>query len=187
MPSLNREFLNKLKGYDNQYPIFIETGTLQGNTTFSMEPYFDKVYTIELKEAFYNSVKTKYRGSKINFLLGDSSLVLADLLPTINKSAIFFLDGHWSSGDTARGSKDCPLLEELTLINNVFTEAAIIIVDDCRLFEKGPLKGNYNEDWSEISEMNLLSCIKERLTDMYYLDSDLAKNDRMILHIRAKN
>jgi hypothetical protein len=186
MPSLNRNYLNLLKGYNNDYPVFIETGTYQGDTTFAMEPHFSSIYTIELKEQFYNSVKAKYTGSKINFLLGDSSVVLAEILPTIQESAIFFLDGHWSSGDTARGLKDCPLVEELTLINNLFTSAAIIIVDDCRLFGRGPTKGNCNEDWTDISETNILNCIKDRVIDMYYLDSESAQNDRMILHIKAK-
>jgi len=185
MPSLQNDFLPLLKGYTREYSVFIETGTYEGDTIFAMEPYFDTLYTIELKEAFYRSVKAKYNGTKINFLLGDSAVVLGDVLPIIKQPSIFFLDGHWSSGDTAKGLKDCPLIEELTLINTLLTESAIIIIDDCRLFGKGPSNGNCNEDWTNISEMNIVNCVKERLTDMYYVDSTHAKDDRMILHIRA--
>jgi hypothetical protein len=186
MPSLDSTFLNLLKGYTPEYSIFVETGTYLGGTIFAMEPYFDRLYTIELQEQFYKSAKAKYNGHKIQFLLGDSSIVLAGILPTIQMPTVFFLVGHWSSGDTAKGLKDCPLVEELTLINTLLTGPAIIIVDDCRLFGKGPLNGN-NEDWTDISETNIVNCVKKRLTDMYYLDSDHAKNDRMILHIKALN
>ena len=47
-------FFNSIyKTYSN----FIETGTCYGSTIFSVEPYFEKLYTIEIKEAFYNDVK----------------------------------------------------------------------------------------------------------------------------------
>ena len=96
MPSLQRSFLNQLKGYTPEYSVFVETGTYLGDTIFAMEPYFNTLYTIELKEQFYKSVKAKYNGNKINFLLGDSAVVLTGVLPTIQTPTVFFLDGHWS-------------------------------------------------------------------------------------------
>jgi hypothetical protein len=110
-------------------------------------------------------------------------VVLKHSLSTIQSNAIFFLDGHWSSGDTGKGAKDCPLIEEISNINHVFTYSAIIIIDDCRLFGKGPSNRTCNEDWMDISEDNIRNCIKDRITNLYYLDSTHAKNDRLILHI----
>ena len=90
MPSLDIHFLNSLKEDYKKFPVFIETGTLNGETTFAIESYFNKVYTIELNEKYYNSTKSKYNGDKIEFLLGDSSVVFEHLLPSINDNAIFF-------------------------------------------------------------------------------------------------
>jgi hypothetical protein len=186
MPSLTEIFLNQLQDDYKKYPCFIETGTYEGATTFSLEPYFDKIYTIEFSEKYYNSTKQKYKGNKINFILGDSSIVFNSLLPNISDKCIFFLDGHWSSGDTGKSSKDCPLDEEITNINNLFQNEAIIIIDDFRLFGLDARSGKLCEDWSKINKDNLLNILKSRINKVYHLDSEAAKDDRLIIHINAK-
>ena len=185
MPSITIELLDKLQDDYKKFPLFIETGTLNGDTIFAVEPYFNKLYTIEFSQQYYNNTKNKYNGDKINFILGDSSIVFNDLLPTITHSCIFFLDGHWSSGDTGKSAKDCPLLEEITNINNLFKHDAIIIIDDFRLFGLGPSSGKLNEDWSEISKVEILSILISRINKVYHLDSEADKDDRLIIHINA--
>ena len=54
-----------------------------GDTVLHMEQYFSNLYTIEVKREFYEKVLNKYKGNKINFYLGDSSDVLAEILPNI--------------------------------------------------------------------------------------------------------
>lgn len=179
MPSLQRHFLNSLKNDYTKFSSFIETGTLEGGTIFAMEPYFDKLYTVEYSEKYHNIAKNRYNGNKIDFRLGDSSIVFETLLPTIRAPAIFFLDGHWSSGDTGKSAKDCPLIEEVTHIRNLFTPNAILIIDDCRMFGT-----KYAEDWSEISESGILKILEPRIEQYYYLDSDSAQNDRLVIHLR---
>jgi len=125
--------------------------------------------------------KNKYKGKKIEFILGDSSIVLEKILPKIKDKSIFFLDGHWSGGDTGRSNNDCPLNEEITHINNLFLNEAIIIIDDYRLFG---IKGC--EDWSEINKDKLLKILNERVKKVYHLDSECSKDDRLIIHINAK-
>jgi hypothetical protein len=118
--------------------------------------------------------------------LGDSSVEFVSLLPTITDKAIFFLDGHWSGGDTGHSEKDCPLEEEITHINNLFQNEAIIIIDDFRLFGLDESSGKLGEDWSKISKDNLLNILRSRISDVYHLDSVHAKDDRMIVHINSK-
>jgi hypothetical protein len=185
MPSINIIFLNLLKKSFQQYPIFIESGTYIGDTIFEMENYFDELHTIELSNHHYELTKKKYNGNKINFYLGESSDIFVNLLPKINKPAIFFLDGHWSSGNTARGSKDCPLIEEISNIKKYFDNEGIIIIDDRRLFGKSKITG-HNENWSDISEDSLLSILGDRVIDYYFLDSECAANDRFIIHVGNK-
>ena len=152
-----------------------------------MEPVFDKLYSIEFDERLHYNAKSRYANNKLTFLLGDSSNVLPDLLPTINENVIFFLDGHWSSGETGRSAKDCPLVEEITHINNLFTNKAIIIIDDFRLFGKGPSNGSCNEDWTNISRDDLLNIVKGRCGQVYHLPSDSAPDDRLIIHLNKLN
>ena len=186
MPSLNKFFLNLLQDDYTKYNCFIETGTLNGETIFAIEPYFNKLYTIEFSKQYYNNTKNRYSGNKINFILGDSSIVFESLLSKITDKCIFFLDGHWSGGDTGQSNKDCPLEEEITHINNLFTNDAIIIIDDFRLFGLDKSSGKLGEDWSKINKENLLNILKLRINKVYHLDSECAKDDRLIIHINAK-
>ena len=187
MPSINVEFLTKLQDNYKNYTNFIETGTYFGQTILYLEPYFSKLYTIEIKQQFYQNVKNKYKGNKINFYLGDSSHVLCEILPGISNKSIIFLDGHWSAGDTGKGDKDCPLYEELNNIILHHKDEAIIIVDDVRLFGMGPNKGNEICNWEDINVENVLKIVKERITKKYFLPSSIVDNDRLIIHISKKS
>ncbi len=185
MPSLNKLFLQNLHDDYTKYPCFIETGTLNGDTTFAMEQYFNKLYSIEFSEKYHYNTKNKYKGDKIDFILGDSSIVFQSLLPTITEKCIFFLDGHWSGGDTGHSAKDCPLDEEITHINNLFRNEAIIIIDDFRLFGLDQSSGKLGEDWSQINKQNLLKILQSRIDKVYHLDSNCAKDDRLVIHIHS--
>lgn len=185
MPSITPLFLDNLQEDYRNYSCFIETGTYNGGTIFAVEPYFEKLHTVEFSELYYNRTKSRYLGNKINFILGDSSIVFETLLRTIPDKSIFFLDGHWSCEDTGRSNKDCPLEEEIKHINELFVNEAIIIIDDYRLF--GLDKSNIGmEDWSQINKEKLLNILKDRIKCVYHLPSELAIDDRLIVHIHAK-
>ena len=79
--------------------------------------------------------------------------------------SIFYLDGHYSSGDTSRGNIDVPLLGELIQINSLYKSEGIIIIDDVGLFET---KGN--EDWGYINNDKIFEILKLRINKYYYLD-----------------
>jgi hypothetical protein len=189
MPHFNNDFFQLIKGYDNNffntYPIFIESGTYLGNTTFAMEPYFKEIHTIEIKEDIFKKTKSKYNGNKINFWLGDSSKLLKYVSKKVEDPCVFFLDGHWSAGNTGKGDKDCPLYEELKEIMNYFKQNVIVIIDDLRLFGKGPSTNTEVCDWENISKQGVLDIVKDRLTDEYHLPSNLDEKDRLVLHIKS--
>ncbi len=188
MPSIDLDFLLTLQTDYKKYINFIETGTCMGDTILHMEKYFSKLYTIEIKKEFYENVKNNYKGDKINFYLGDSGVVLTEILPNINGKSIFFLDGHWSAGDTGKGEKDCPLYEELISIISNHNDEAIIIIDDVRLFGMGPNNKNKYDicNWEEINIENILKIVKDRNTNHYFLPSEANKEDRLVIHISKK-
>lgn len=185
MPSLNKEQLDEIinnspfKG--NFFQTFIETGTYRGDTIFAMEPLFNKLHTIEIKQEFYENCKNKYDGSKITFHLGDSSKILPQVLSEVQGDIVFFLDGHWSSKDTGRGEKDVPLFEELDAIHKAIAGSALIIIDDYRLFGRHPnsLLGlkHSNEDWGAINKRNLIVRLKDRVM------SSFVHGDRFVICI----
>jgi hypothetical protein len=83
----------------------------------------------------------------------------------MNDNYVIFLDGHYSSGDTALGPKECPLVEEITDIAKYCKTKAVIIIDDYRLFSKGP-KDGYDHDWTDINKDKLLAILGSRVTDV---------------------
>jgi hypothetical protein len=186
MPSINEYFLKQLQDDYKRYPCFIETGTNKGETIVVMEPHFEKLHTIEFDEKYYNYCRQLYSyKNKINFILGDSSVVFKSLLPNVMDKSIFFLDGHWIGGDNIKSEKDCPLIEEVTHINNLFKPEGILIIDDFRLFGLDASSGKLGEDWSAISKKEIISILSSRISKVYHLDSPCAKDDRLIIHINA--
>jgi hypothetical protein len=114
--------------------ILVETGTYLGDTLYMLYPDFDTLYSIELSPQFHAKAKARFRNmDKIRLIQGDSGRELARLVPTLNGPALFWLDGHYSGGVTARGDKDCPVLEELDAIFQAPVDH-VIYIDDARLF-----------------------------------------------------
>jgi hypothetical protein len=70
----------------------------------------------------------------IEIIEGDSAKKLAEIIPRIDGSALFWLDGHYSAGITGRGEEDCPIWGELASINGKLPHPYVIIVDDARCF-----------------------------------------------------
>jgi hypothetical protein len=174
-------FLNKnkiehiLKKYNfshNEFTVFIETGTHLGKTCLELQSNFKKLYTIEISKKYFEiSKKSLSNFSNIFPFLGSSSEILPIILNDLNENIFFWLDGHWSGGDTGKGDVDCPLLEECKIIDEYVTKKnkkAIIIIDDCRLFGT-----NNPHDWSKITTENINSKFDNKIFDSILdLDQD---------------
>ena len=114
---------------------FIETGTYLGDMVYATRNLFDDIYSIELSPELYDRARLRFNGYKhIWNLKGDSTVVLPDLLLRLGKPALFWLDGHYSAGVTARGDKNTPILEELNHIFSHSITSHVVIIDDARMF-----------------------------------------------------
>lgn len=114
--------------------VFVETGTFRGNMVFAQQFQFDELYSIELDQTLFQRATERFRTQPhIRILQGDSGKVLPVLIPGIGRRCLFWLDGHYSGGETARGESDTPVMQELEAI---FADPRdhVILIDDARLF-----------------------------------------------------
>jgi hypothetical protein len=131
-----------LKEYSSSSTIWVETGTLVGDTAKYLSKIAKFVYTIEPSEKYYKlSVKNLKSYENIKIYNDTSENKLNDILEIIkpNSDVCFWLDGHWSGGDTFKGETDTPILSELDTIErylNNFSKLNILI-DDFRIFDIG--------------------------------------------------
>jgi len=136
--------------YANKYNlrILIETGTYQGDMIEAMQNYFDFIVSIELSPHLYLNAGNKFINSPhVSLLLGDSGKLLPEVLKHITIASLFWLDGHYSEGITAKGDLNTPIINELTAILNHGINNHVILIDDARLF-------NGKEDYPTIEELN---------------------------------
>ena len=117
-----------IKKYGLQYAL--ETGTHQALTTRELAGMFEKVYTIELNDEFYNRCAAALHGyNNVYLIKGDSG---KDLKPVLDEfpegiKTFVYLDAHWYNY--------WPLLDEIdqlganpNIINN-----CIIVIDDFQI------------------------------------------------------
>ncbi len=117
------------------YTILVETGTFMGDMVEAQKSRFKKIFSIELGvELFNKAVKRFQNDENVVIVQGDSGKVLPKILSDINEPAIFWLDGHYSAGITAKGDKECPIFEELDSIFNSKKLNHILLIDDARCF-----------------------------------------------------
>lgn len=119
--------------------VFVETGTYFGDMVEAMKRHFSRTYSIELAAPLSEQARRRFAGDpRIEIIHGDSAIELGRLLARLEQPALFWLDGHYSEGVTARGAKDTPILEELTHILGSPQTGHVVIVDDARRFGADP-------------------------------------------------
>jgi hypothetical protein len=116
--------------------VFIETGSLVGNTAKWAAPHFDTVYTIEIAYKYFIRAKANLKSfENVQVIYGYSKDVLEGLLPELTIPALIWLDAQWSSDLGYRQSPEtlCPVMKELTAIAKSKLRH-VILIDDVRLF-----------------------------------------------------
>ena len=132
---------------------FVETGTYYGNTSLWAAEHFDSVETIEFCEEIFQEAQNKLKNYKnIKCHYGDSRVILEKIIHQSNNNMLFWLDAHWSSGNTYGENDQCPLLKELEIIFSDNRDH-IILIDDARTFIHPPMLPNDPSQFPSIEDI----------------------------------
>lgn len=135
--------LKKRQGLD----AFVETGTYHGHTAAWAANHFAQVTTIEMSPEYHAAAQTRFQAQPtVRTLCGNSGTVLSAVLRELTQPAIFWLDAHWSGVDTAGEQAECPVLEEIALIN-ASPLTHVVLIDDARLFCAPPPRPHRADQW----------------------------------------
>lgn len=130
-----------IREYATKYSlrILVETGTFWGDMVNAMKSNFDQIYSIELSSFLNKMAVLRFKDFKtIELLQGDSGVELCNVVNRLRQPALFWLDGHYSGGITAKGIEDTPILKELRYILTSQNSGHVIIIDDARCFGQDP-------------------------------------------------
>lgn len=113
----------------------VETGTFRGDMCHAMRDRFEQIYTIELSDPLYADAVERFKNTPhITPVHGDSGVMIKAVLDKLDQPALFWLDGHYSAGPTARGEQDTPVSQELDHILAHRVRDHVVLIDDARLF-----------------------------------------------------
>jgi len=139
-----------VKEYGKGLNTLIETGTYLGDMVEAMRKDFEKVYSIELsRELFLKAQKRFDNSPNVTILQGDSGEILETIVRDLKAPALFWLDGHYSAGFTAKGNKETPIVEELKTIADSKLPH-VVLIDDARCFTG-------EQDYPTMEELEKLS------------------------------
>ncbi len=137
----------------------IETGTYFGVGTLQLAGLFESVWTIENDPVLAEFFEKNYGHVKnVRMRLGQSANVLKEILPSLSREVLFFLDAHWfasSSRSSFLEGRQCPLLEELRAIREClrWRRGSVIMVDDADMFLKSLQPPFNSEEFPRIGEL----------------------------------
>ncbi len=126
-----------IKYYANKFQVkeFIETGTFLGKMILAVKDTFENITSIELSnDIFERAVKLFKKYPHISIKQGDSGTMLPIVLQSVVQPCLFWLDGHYSGGITAKANIETPVISEIKTILNHPVKNHVILIDDARLF-----------------------------------------------------
>jgi hypothetical protein len=117
--------------------VFIETGTHLGDTLADIaSDAAVQAISIELADNYYQAAAYRFAKYKnVELLHGDSGLLMAQVVGKLRSPALFWLDGHYSGGMTAKGDLETPVSAELQSILASPITGHVILIDDVRCFD----------------------------------------------------
>lgn len=147
--------------------VFVECGTYKGGTASWAASEFDAVYSIENSRFHHEAAKATYGHlQNLHFLFGDTRTVLLELRNRLSQPAIFWIDSHWCGGETHGVGDECPLIEEIAIIDDSGIDRCLLI-DDARLFLAPPPPPHEANEWPTIDQV--IEALKRKWPQRYIM------------------
>ncbi|MEN9919974.1 MAG: hypothetical protein RL662_2410 [Bacteroidota bacterium] len=170
--AIKQEMINKYRNLYNTHTL-VESGTYMGDMVWAQRNNFKKIYSIELSKDFVIQARKRFKNTPhIEIIQGDSGKIMATLIKELPERTLFWLDGHYSAGETARGDKDCPIWEELKAILSSNTDH-VLLIDDARCFTG-------QRDYPTIEGLH------SYITNIYPGTKLHIENDSIVVELRTK-
>jgi hypothetical protein len=132
---------------------FVETGTNRAGTARWAARHFDRVVSIEANPELYRTAGKRVASyANVDLRLGQSQDVLKTLIPELSRPALVWLDAHWSGGFTAGEDAECPVLEEIAVVD-AGTVQHVVLIDDARYFLNLPPPPHKPEHWPSADDV----------------------------------
>lgn len=139
--------LSVLRRYGIEGAAWIETGTFMGATTEFLASLSPRVISIEPSAALAEKARRRLaQMSNVTVICDLSENALPKILLEDFRALNFWLDGHFSEGDTFQGPNDTPIIQELGAIEQNLPrwDHVAVLIDDMRCFEpKDPKYSSY--------------------------------------------
>lgn len=170
------------KRYMTESSILIESGSYLGNgIQIALDCGYQHVYSVELAQHYYELCQNRFsdKKDKVHLYIGDSGNKFQDILASIDSQVVFWLDGHYSGGDTAKGIENSPLLRELDTISKHHIKNHTMLIDDIRQFS--------TEDFDYLT----LADVMKRILDInpsyvFTLEHGYVQYDILVAHVVNK-
>jgi hypothetical protein len=149
--------------------VLIETGTFLGDMVYAMRKNFETIFSIELSHDLTRTATRRFRGDPhIQILQGDSANVLPKILGTLSHPSLFWLDGHYSGGTTAKAEVETPVIAELKMIFEHRISGHVILIDDARCFDG-------THDYPTLDQLRNLVALRTREQHDFTVSNDVIR------------
>ena len=149
---------------------FVETGTNVAGTVAWAGRNFPRAISIEADPHFHALARARLASAaNVELRLGESQAELVPVIAALRRPALVWLDAHWSGEGTAGEAMECPLLDEIAVVDAGEFQHAILI-DDARLFLNPPPPPHKADQWPTIGA--IVDLLRARYTDAFVTVTD---------------
>ena len=134
VPAAKRRIIHAFLG-KHDLKTFVETGTFKGDTLADVAATGIRSISVELSHEYFNRANQRFSGMRnVELHQGDAGDVLPRIVATLSEPALFWLDGHYSAGETAHGELASPVSAEVQCILDSPVQGHVMLIDDAHEF-----------------------------------------------------